>query len=231
MKIEHTFSATDTPQVPLATLAQHVRQSLLQIAQYAQSGAGNEPQIDAIARTTTKLLDCYILSSHSQQLELAVEPVSLGSVLQDVLHQLTPIAKQHDCTMQFVSAGASQLVATNRVLTHAAFLSLGHSFIEAVHTDNSAQRTITFASRQYGGNQTAGVFSPDVTLNARALTQIRTLAGTATQQSGVVPGSSSGIIVADALLSRTSNQLYARKFQNIPGLAAAFIKNKQMQLV
>lgn len=231
MKHEHVCDAPEVAQIPLATLAHHVRQSLLQISQLAQAGADSTPDIDAIASTMTRVLDGYILSGQAGQLALEVEPVSLGAVLQDVLHELTPAAKQHECHLRFVSSGSNQLVAANRRLVHAAFLSLGHSFIEAQTLDDPRQRIVALATRYQRGSQTAGVFSPSVKLSAAALAKTRRLAGIAAQQSSALAGSNSGIIVADALLGQNSHSLYASTFQKIPGLAAAFIKNKQMQLV
>lgn len=232
MKFEQTHESTDISRVPLATLAQQLRQPLLQISQYAQAGAENQEQIDVLASTTVRLLDSYILSSQSDQLALPIEPVYLGAVLQEVLHELTPIAKQYDCVLQLAASGTSKLVATNSVFARAAFLSLGHSFIESASAlDDQQAHTVLFALRQYRGNQTAGVFSPGLPVNARTLNQARKLAGKAPQQNGALSGSGSGVIVADALLQRMSNQLYASKFQKIPGLAAAFMKNQQLQLV
>lgn len=232
MRVEHTSHDNPTPDVPVKSLAYQLRQPLLQIAQYAQSGPGYEKEIDAIATTTTKLLDCYVLSNQPDQLELSMESVSLGSILQDVLHDLTPIARQHECDIRLQCSGASQLVATHKSYARAAFLSLGYSFIEGALTGEvDTRRTITFALRRSALGQTAGVFSNESTLQPRSLAQMRALAGKAAQQCSALSGSSSGIIVADTLFRRLNHRLYASRYHKSPGLAASFVKTQQLQLV
>ena len=211
------------------SLAYQMRQSLLKIAQSAQMG--DTECVDATATTAMQLIDCYLLGSQSpDQLALHLEAVSLGAIMQDVLHQLTPLAKQHECQLHFMQKGTPGLVTTDARLTKSAFIALGQTFIEST-TQAGANTDVVFGVRSKKAEELAGVFSPQTSLRAKSLQQLRRIAGKAAQPCDSISGSSAGIVLADVLLSRMSSQLRAHRFMQTSGIAANFSPSQQLQLV
>lgn len=237
MRIEQKTALNQAdPTLYQRSLAYQIRQSLLQISQYAQTDEPASCQgINAIATSSLKLIDCYLLGTQSdEQLQLHLEPVSLGAIAQDVLHQLAPIAKQYDCQLQLATSKHNQLVATDRRVAGAALLALGCSFVtEATQqaAGSAAKADIVFAIRGKKDSQMAGVFSQCTTIKARSLRQIRELAGRAPQQCSALSGSGTGIALADLLLSRIDKQLAITRFHRTPGVGMAFTHNQQLQFV
>ncbi|CAN5615681.1 hypothetical protein BH23PAT2_BH23PAT2_01860 [soil metagenome] len=216
----------------LRSLAYQLRQPLIQISQYAQAGQGSEAEIEAIAITATRLIDYYILGSQPpEQLQLTLEPISLGAILQESAHELTPIAKQYECAIEVRSSGPSQTVMADARLAKAALVSLGYSFIEGAASADDEHARVVFASRRRNDERFAGVFSSSSIVRSASLKQIRQLAGKAAQQCTALSGSSSGILVADALCRHMETSLFTTCFQKNPGLAMLFSPSHQLQFV
>lgn len=231
MSIEQKNAPTTQFVAHERSLALQLQQALLQISQYAQSTDVDARAIEVTARRTLDLIDCYLLGSRSpNQQKLHLEPVSLGSIVQDALHQLTPTAHQYDCQLWLQSAGNSGLVYTDKELAKMAFVSLGHSFIEEAASQTKSRRVV-FALKARRSGPMAGVFAPGVAVKARSLNQLRNLQGQASRQSGSLSNTATGIVLADTLLKRMDSQLFATSFQRLKGLAVTFDKSTQLQLV
>lgn len=221
---------TDDVPVSVQMLAGQVRQSLIQIQQIAALNS-SDATIQSIAETTLHLVDCYSLVKPAGQLNLELEPVSMGSVIQDVLHQLAPFAREHDCAIRDSYSGASRLVLANRSLARAALLAMGHAFIEGASEDDGAKRTILFGARTSKRGQTVGVYSKDTTITAKDLRSSQKIAGKALQQCSGLVGSGGGILLADTLLRQMNSRLDSSSYRRLPGVAALFQQNKQLQLI
>lgn len=213
------------------SLALQLQQTLLQISQYAQIDVQNTVSIDVLARRALDMVDCYLASSiQSNQLALELETISLGSVMQDVLHHLTPTARQYGCQLQLKTSGSKQLVSADKKLSKAVFVALGHSFIEqAGMAGNNGE--VIFALRGNSQEQTAGVFTANTQVSARSLRQLRKLSGNAQKQCSAMAGTGTGIVLADRLLARMDKQLFTTRFQKASGMAVSFAKSQQLQLV
>ncbi len=213
------------------SLALQVQQALLQISQYAQIGTDSGEEIDIVARRTLDMVNCYLLGSQSEhQMQLQLESISLGSIAQDVLHHLTPTARQYGCKLQLKSAGSGHLIFADKQMTKAALVSLGHSLIEQAAT-SSDNGEIVLALRGKTETQTAGIFSPNVSVKARSLNQLRLLTGMASKQCAPFAGTGTGIALADALLQKMDKQLFVSRFQRASGFAVSFDQSKQLQIV
>lgn len=213
------------------SLALQLQQSLLQISQYAQIDGHNNVSIDVLARRALDMVDCYLAGSiQPNQLALEIETISLGSVAQDALHHLTPTARQYGCQLQLKTSGAKQLVSTDKKLSKAVFVALGHSFIEQAATAGN-KGEVVFALRGNSHAQTAGVFVQNAQVSARSLRQLRKLSGNAQKQCSAMAGTSTGIVLADRLLARMEKQLFTTRFQRASGMAVSFAKTEQLQLV
>ena len=213
------------------SLALQLQQALLQISQYAQAGDGNNTVIETTARRTLDLIDCYLMGSSSpNQLRLQLEPVALGSIVQDAMHQLSSAARQYDCQLWLKSSGKTDLVYTDKAVAKMAFVGLGHSLIEeAANRDES--RRVVFAIKPHSNGPMAGVFSSGMAIRSRSLHQLKALRGQATRQSGDFSGTATGVVLADKLLDRIDRQLFATSFQRLKGFAVTFDKSTQLQIV
>lgn len=211
-------------------LAMHLRHSLVQIQQLAALESADS-SIQSIAETTLHLLDCYALVQPERQLHLELEPVSMGSIIQDVMHQLDPFAKEHDCTLRDSYTGASTLVFADRALARGALLAMGHAIIEGTTTEHNGRSTVVFGARRFNDGQKVGVFSGDATVSTQHLTSTKKIAGGALQQCTGIAGSGGGIVLADTLLRQMSSCIQASSYRRLPGVAAFFRQNTQLQLV
>ncbi len=231
MSIEYKNASMTHHATHERSLALQLQQALLQISQYAQGAQVDARAIEVTARRTLDLIDCYLLGSRGpDQLRLHLEPVSLGSIVQEALHQLTPTAEQYDCQLWLKSTGSPALIYTDKELAKMAFVGLGHSFIEEAASQSKARRVV-FAVKSRLAGPTAGVFSPGIDVKARSLEQLRNLQGQASRQSGSFSSTATGVVLADALLKRIETQLFATSFHHIKGFAATFDKSTQLQLV
>ena len=230
-----TFEQKNVPMTePVAherSLALQLQQALLQISQYAQGSTVDATAIETTARRTLDLIDCYLAGSCApNQLKLQLEPVALGSIMQDAMHQLYPAARQYGCQLWLKSAGKTDLVYTDKSLAKLAFVGLGHSLIEEA-ANRDASRRVVFAIKPHRNGPMAGVFSPGMAIRSRSLHQLKALRGQATRQSGDFSGTATGVVLADKLLDRIDRQLFATSFQRLKGFAVTFDKSTQLQIV
>lgn len=211
-------------------LAMHLRHSLVQIQQVAALESANS-SIQSIAETTLHLLDCYALVQPERQLHLELEPVSMGSIIQDVMHQLDPFAKEHNCALRDSYTGASTLVFADRALARGALLAMGHAIIEGATAEDSRTSTVLFGARRSAEGQKIGVFSSGASVSTKHLTSTKKIAGGAQQQCTGITGSGGGILLADTLLRYMNSHVQASSYRKLPGIAAFFRQNTQLQLV
>ena len=194
-----------------------------------------ERLLQTIALTSSsalKLIDGYLLSVQLQvEPRMALEPVSLSSVLYDTAHTLDDYAKAHECEIELRLNGRFGPVMARREVVMSALESLGYSFIDAASHPGSKTK-IMFGVRRTASGMTTGVYSEVSTLNSSLLKQARVLKGIARQPLGdFSAGSGAGVFIADALMELLDSPIRISRFQGLFGLAATLQSSKQLSLV
>lgn len=218
----------------LLALAEELKTPLLKIAYGAElaatlTGAGQASDIQHTAFSAIRLIDSYLLSSQASngQLELTLEPVALGAVMQDALHSVQPISKQYSCSLLLDVSHKQPLVMANRVAVEAALTNLLTVFIE------SGTSSVQLRSYRSRAGISSGVFVNDgVKISHMMFQKARELYGWARQpMPDITAGSGAGVFVADALFHSMNTYLRPARQGTWHGLAASFIPNRQLNLV
>lgn len=223
----------------LLGLAEQLKLPLLQIARRAElSSFGQDIDLAAIQATADsalQLIDSYVLGvrlAEDGQQSLALEPVSVSSVLYDTADQLTNTAKFYGVELELSIDGKYGPVLANRQGLQAALTSLGMALIEALPTLESERFTLQLGAHRTRYGIVAGLYSDAESLTKESLRRGRALVGRSRQPLvGVSPGSGAGVFVADALLQAMHLRLQTTRHNRLYGLGAVLQANNQLQLV
>ncbi|MBA3757618.1 HAMP domain-containing histidine kinase [Candidatus Saccharibacteria bacterium] len=182
-----------------------------------------------------QLIEAYRLALHvNENVELSLEPVSVGAVLQDVAHELTPYAKQYDTDLEVDVQGKLSPVLAHQASLFAALQCLSASMIRAQAAQDRQKRyRMMLGAHKTPDNVIAtGVFSNIQGLSDRTLRAARHLIGKARQPLPNVPtGAAGGVLIADMLCSAMWQPLRHAAHKNMGGLATGVPVTKQLQLI
>lgn len=223
----------------LLGLAEQLKLPLLQIARRAElASLGQEVDITALQATADsalRLIDSYVLGvrlAESGQESLALEPVSVSSVLYDTAQQLSSAAKFYGVHLELSIGGKYAPVLANRQGLQAALTSLGMALIEALPALNSHQLTLQLGAHRSRYGIVAGLYSDSEALTTQSLRRGQELIGKSRQPLvGVSHSSGAGIFVADAILQAMDLRLTPTRHNRLYGLGAVMQSNNQLQLV
>jgi len=166
---------------------------------------------------------------------LPLEPIAIGSVLQDVAHRLSPYAKHYGATLEVDIKGNIIPALAHKASLSTALQCLGVSIIRAQAaggTPAKDYRILLGAHRASGHAVVTGVFSNMHGVSDRVLRTARDLAGRARQPLTDVPqGATAGVLIADLLCSAMWHPLRAAAHRNLHGLATNVPVSKQLQFV
>lgn len=222
----------------LLSVAEALKLPLLQIARQAEraqaTGETNLAAIQATADTALRLLDNYALGVHlaiaSEQ--LAVEAVSVSSVLYDAGHQLDAFAKSYGVSLELNIAGRYGPVLAHRQGLQAALVSLGAALIEALPAQENPQLKLQLATHRSRYGIVAGLYSDTHQLSNEALQKGRELQRHSRQPlMNLTHTSGAGVFVADAILHAMNLSLKASRHHRLYGLGIVLQPNHQLQLV
>lgn len=187
------------------------------------------------ADTGLHLAEAYRLVLQSDKLmDLPLEPVAIGAILDDVAHQLSPYAKEYSTDIHIDVTGRLNPVLAHQPSLTAALQCLSASLIraQAAQTQSNDYHILLGAHRSANNLVAAGVFSNVQGLSDRTLRAARTLAGNARQPLPALPaGAASGVLIADMLCSALWQPLRAAAHKNMPGLAVGVPASKQLQII
>jgi hypothetical protein len=223
----------------LLGLAEQLKLPLLQIARRAElSSLGQDVDIAAIQSTADaalRLIDSYVLGvrlAEDGQESLALEPVSVSSVLYDTAQQLSSVAKFYGVQLELSIDGKYAPVLANRQGLQAALTSLGMSLIEALPALDGSRLTLQLAAHRCRYGIVAGIYSDTEMLTAKNLRQGTDLLGKSRQPLvGLTHSSGAGVFVADAILQAMQLRLQSTKHKKLHGLGTIMAANNQLQLV
>lgn len=182
-----------------------------------------------------QLVEAYRLAlAADEELDAYMEPVSIGAVLNDVAHELTPYAKQYMTELSVDIQGRFTPVLAHRASLMAALQCLGASMIraQASHVQQESYELLFGAHRNNRGDIATGVFTNVHNLTDRTLREARKLAGHARQPLTSMPaGAASGVLIADLLCSHMWQPLRAASHRHMDGVVTAIPVSKQLQFV
>jgi hypothetical protein len=187
------------------------------------------------ADTGLHLAEAYRLVLSSDKLvDLPLEPVAIGAILDEVAHQLSPYAKEYATEIHIDVQGRLNPVLAHQPSLAVALQCLSTSLIRAqvAQIKSKEYHIILGAHRSANNLVAAGVFSNVQGLSDRTLRAARGLAGTARQPLPALPaGAASGVLIADMLCSALWQPLRAVAHRNMPGLAVGVPASKQLQII
>ncbi|OGL35818.1 hypothetical protein A3A68_01935 [Candidatus Saccharibacteria bacterium RIFCSPLOWO2_01_FULL_48_13] len=186
------------------------------------------------SETGLQLVEAFRLAINADNAQLPLTPVSVGAILQEVAHGLTPYAKQYNTVVRVDVQPRLSPVLAHKPSLAAAMQCLGASLIRAQAASNEKKSyQIMFGAHKNPDNViTTGAFSAVVGLSDKALRSARALAGHARQPLNVLPaGAAGGILVADILCAAMWQPLRSAAHRNLQGLATAVPISKQLNLV
>jgi len=222
----------------LLSVAEELKLPLLQIARQAEQGQLNGQADLARMRSTAQgalqMLDNYALgvrlSLEPQQ--LALESVSVSSVLYDAAQQLDALAKNYGVALELNIAGRYGPVVAHRQGLQAALVSLGASLIEALPALESPQLKLQLATHRSRYGIVTGLYADTKQLTATSLQRGRKLQAHSRQPLiGLTHTSGAGIFVADTILRAMQLNLTASRHHRLYGLGVVMQPSPQLQLV
>lgn len=227
----------------LAAVAEQLKVPLTIIARQSELGQGAAAlqgvnTIGIQANAALHLVDSYLLGLElfSQQTQLALEPVSVSSLLVDTAHTLRGFARSYGVEVTLDIAGKYEPVMAHAQGLQAALLSLGFAFVEAQAAQQAqaadSQHHITLVAHRTRHGIVTGVYAAGASIAARDWRAALALCGKAAQPfTGLVTGSAAGLFVADTIFRSMTSSLRAGKYAHRHGLAATLQPSQQLQFL
>jgi hypothetical protein len=238
MTHEETSGSPILSQQLLLSVAEELKLPLLQIARQAEqaqlTGQADLATIQATADSALRLLDNYALGVRLalEPEKLAVESVSVSSVLYDTGQQLDALAKSYGVELELSIAGRYGPVLAHRRGLQAALVSLGAALIEALPAQESSQLKLQLATHRSRYGIVAGLYADTRQLSNEALQHGRELQRHSRQPlMNLTHTSGAGIFVADTILRAMRLSLKASRHHRLYGLGTVLQPNHQLQLV
>ncbi len=222
----------------LLSVAEELKLPLLQIARMSEqgllSGRADLQSMQATADTALRLIDNYALGVRLslEQGHLAIEPVSVSSVLYDTGHELDALAKSYGVELEMNIAGRYAPVLAHREGLQAALVSLGAALIEALPSQDSPQLKLQLATHRSRYGIVAGLYADTKQLSNDALKRGRKLLKHSRQPlTDLSHTNGAGVFVADAILHAMDLKLTASRHHRLYGIGTVLQPNNQLHLV
>jgi hypothetical protein len=164
------------------------------------------------------------------QASLLLEPVSVSSTLNDVAHQLSPLARQYNVDIEVAVDGKYAPVMAHATALQTALVSLGYALLSAPKQTEKSRTVLTLAVRQNQQGIMAGLFG-NYDVSAVALKRARALYGRSRQPLQQLGVGASGIFVADVILDAMASPLRTARYHKLSGLAATLLPSQQLQFI
>jgi hypothetical protein len=221
------------------SLVEQLSRPLLQIAHISELAADAQeesPQWDmvqAIASSSLQLVEGYALSLRVQGniTPLAIEPVTVSSLLYDTAASLQPYARQYSVALELEPGPKMQPILADRSVLQSALTALGQVFVlSQAEADEPESVHLSAHRSRYG--IVAGLYGQAATIGADSLRRANLLNGKARQPlQRLVSGPAAGVFVADSLLKTLSTRLHVARYHHLTGLATTLQPSQQLQLI
>lgn len=225
----------------LLSVAEQLKQPLLYIARSSELGLMDETvnqaallqQIESHAAMALRLVDSYMLGMDILQTRanLELESMSLSSLLTDIAHELSPLARQYSVELELGIDGRYGPVMSHPAALRAALHSLA-SVVVALPAGGARGAVMRLGAHRGQEGIVTGVYHSAM---AR-LPQVRDLLGS--ERSGrrqplteVGGGSAAGVFVAQHLFDSMRSPLQLYRHHGLQGFAAPLQLSKQLALL
>jgi K+-sensing histidine kinase KdpD len=212
---------------PLTAIARQAELSLLT----GDPSAVDIASIRAQAQAALTLVDSYLLGLQllENQSVLALEPVSVSSVLIDVAHELDGFAKQHNTRLRLHIAGRYQPVMAHHGGLRAALLAIGYALLESYSPERGS---MTLAVHRTPRGIITGLYGDYEQLSAEQWRKAILLQGKAAQPfHTLTAGNGAGLFVADTIMRAMETTLRVGRYLKQQGLATTLQPSQQLQFV
>lgn len=239
MDLSHQQSQSVSQQL-LLSIAEQMKLPLLQITKQAELGTlglkVDYSQVRSLAENALQLIDGYSLSLQLAQklsYELAIESVSVSSVLYEANQQLASLARLYDVQLELNISGKYGPVLAHKKGLQSAIVGLASALIEALPAQSEVHNTtLQLATHRCRYGIVAGVYASIPGLSSEALKKGRRLYGLSHQPLVEISHSSgSGIFVADAIFRAMKLNLQASRHHRLYGLGVVLRPSPQLALV
>lgn len=191
----------------VSMLADQLRVPLVQIQQLAELGGEGLQQAVAILSTQSlRAIDGFLLSRDVSELQF--EPVSVGAVLYDVAHDLTPLAKQYRREIEIDHRAKYGSLLTNRRHLEYVLGLIG----EVLITAPAGSRNIILGSHSSQREVVAGVFADEQTSD-RELWHRR-----------------ASYEIASVLAQQLSSHIRSYRHRSMPGMGVRLTPSRQLRM-
>jgi len=222
------------------SVAEQLSRPLLALSRLGELAAGDPalaaeqwPVVHTLAESSLQLVESYALGLRVQGkvMPLALEPVTVSSLLYDTAEQLKPLARQYGVELEIDTGPRTLPVLADRAVLQAAFESLGQVFVAAQAEAETPGSVRLMAHRSRYG-VVAGLYGDTARLGADSLRRAHLVRGRARQPfQQFVSGPAAGVFVADNLLRTLEAHLHVARYHHLNGLAATLRPSHQLQLI
>lgn len=223
------------------SLAEQLARPLLQLSHLAELGATDDSKtarmyssvMQLISQSSLQLVESYALSLRVQGrvIPLALEPITVSSLLYDTAETLQPFARQYGVSLDLDVGPRMQPILADRTVLRAAMASLGQAFVlgQAEDDDPGVLRLSAHRSR-YG--IVAGLYGSALQLGREDLRRARWAKGRIYEPfQRLASGPAAGVFIADSLLGTLATRLHVARYRSLTGLATTLQPSQQLQFV
>lgn len=225
----------------LLSVADQIKQPLLYIARSSELGLMHEAadqavvlrQIELHAAMALRLVDSYMLGMDMLQTraDLELESMSLSSLLTDIAHELTPLARQYDVELELGIDGRYGPVMSHPAALRAALHSLA-SVIVALPTGGARGAIMRLGAHRGQDGIVTGVYHSAMARLPRARDLLDGERSARRQPlTEVGGGSAAGVFMAQYLFDSMRSPLQLHRHHGLQGFAAPLQLSKQLALL
>lgn len=225
-------SVAEQLKAPLTVIARQAELLQLEPRLGAEAVTAQAQRMELQAHVALALVDSYLLGLQlmRERAQLALEPVSVPSLLNETAHELHGYAKQHNVELAVTIGGSFAPVMAHQKGLKAALLSLGYMLVGA--QPEGARRRINLVAHRTAGGTTAGIYGAFGSLSAAQWQRAIKLHGSAQQPfTALLAGSGAGVFIAEAILQAMSTRLRVGRYSKLCGLAATLQPSQQLALI
>lgn len=224
-------TGADTHDTSLRALAYELKHPLVRISREAELQQPDISLVHTQAQQALRLIDSFLLQAQAEygQVPLALEPISVGSVLYDASIQLRELADQYNMTF-VIQDRTTGLAMSHRNALQSIMYSFGSILME--RSDTSHHQTVLLRGFRIKKNRLAvGMFTKQA-LSIDDIERGRLLQGKAhmplAQRSSMTHVS---IAIADGLSQAIGGTLHVKRMRGLHGLVAELPQSEQLAMI
>lgn len=209
----------------LALLGEELKNPLVAIAQLTELGS-KDPRIMAHTKKALNTIDNVLLYKRfaAGQLAMNLEPVHVGSAINDVLRTVAPQMEMSGCHSEVIIQHSLQPVDVDRRLLQSALLSLWQAFASTIR--NSSDIVCT-AHNAHDGVRLS-VLSASASIDELTLAQTN---DASTQPVTGVAGPATDLMTANGMFRLAGTKITKSRRKNMTGLGVTLQVSRQLHLV